>query len=95
MNENLKEAKLKFAIERTNLLLTLTQKDVVVGKNGVQGHKCQASRDQFSYERSMIAVAIDKNLLQQNSKRITSKRLIEATKQVAENSNEKGTTLSA
>ena len=95
MNENLKEAKLKFDIERKNLLLTLTQKDVVVGKNGVRGHKCQASRDQFSYERSMIAVAIDSNLLQQNAKRITSKRIKSAVKEVIEDSNVKGTTLSA
>ena len=94
MNENLKEAKLKFAIERTNLLLTLTQKDVVVGKNGTPAHKCQDGRDKFSYERSMIAVAIDKNLLQ-NAKRITSKRLKEATKNVIADENVKGTTLSA
>ena len=84
MNENLKEAKLKFDIERKNLLLTLTQKDVVVGKKGIRGHKCQESRDQFSYERSMIAVSIDNNLLQQKAKKITAKRIKAAINQMIE-----------
>ena len=95
MNENLKEAKLKFAIERKNLLLTLSEKDVVAGKKGMIGHKCQEIRDKFAYELSRVAVAIDNNLLQQKSKGLTSKRLQQAVKATIENSNVKGNTLSA
>ena len=85
MNENLKEAKLQFAINRTNLLLTLTQKDVVVKGKGNPAHKCQAARDKYSYELSRVIVATDANLLQQNAKRITSKRIKVAVKEVIEN----------
>lgn len=95
MNENLKEAKLKFAIGRKNLLLTLTEKDVVVGKDGMLGHKCQEARDKFAYEVSRVAVAIDNNLLQQNAKRITASRLQQAVKETIDNRNVKGNELSA
>ena len=89
MNENLKEAKLQFAINRKNLLLTLTEKDVVVGKNGMAAHKCQAARDEYSYDFSQVLINTDKNLLQQKAKRITSKRIKAAVKEVIEN-NKKG-----
>ena len=95
MNENLKEAKLKFAINRTNLLLTLTQKDVVVKENGNPGHKCQAAREKYSYDLSRVIVATDQNLLQQNAKKITAKRIKAAVKQTIEDANIKDTTLSA
>ena len=83
MNENLKEAKLKFAINRKNLLLTLTEKDVVVGKNGMAAHKCQAARDEYSYDYSQILLNTDKNLLQRKAK-ITTKRIKAAVTQVIE-----------
>ena len=84
MNENLKEAKLQFAINRTNLLLTLTQKDVVVKQNGTPAHKCQAAREKYSYELSRVIVATDNNLLQQKAKRITSKRIKSAINKTIE-----------
>ena len=83
MNENLIEARLRFAINRKNLLLTLTQKDVVVGKNGIAAHKCQAARDEYSYDFSQILVNTDKNLLQRKA-RITTKRIKAAVAQVME-----------
>lgn len=83
MNENLKEAKLKFAINRKNLLLTLTEKDVFVGKNGMAAHKCQAARDEYSYDYSQILLNTDKNLLQRKAK-ITTKRIKVAVTQVIE-----------
>jgi len=83
MNENLKEAKLRFAINRKNLLLTLTEKDVVVGKNGMPAHKCQAARDEYSYNFSQVLVNTDKNLLQRKA-RITTKRIKAAVSQVIE-----------
>ena len=95
MNENLKEAKLRFAINRKNLLLTLTEKDVVVGKNGNPAHKCQAARDQYSYDCSKIIINTNNNLLQQKAKKITTKGIKAAVNQVIEDSNTKGTTLSA
>ena len=82
MNENLKEAKLRFAINRKNLLLTLTEKDVV-NRNGISAHKCQAARNEYSYDFSRILVNIDKNLLQRKSK-ITTKRIKAAVTQVIE-----------
>ena len=92
--EQMETARLSFDLHRKNLLLTLTQKDVTVSKNGMSAQKCSASRNDFSYIRAMTEVKIG-NLLKGTNRRISSKRLKDATKKVIENNNAKDVTLSA
>ena len=92
--EQMETARLSFDLHRKNLLLTLSQKDVVVGKKGMSAQKCSASRNDFSYIRAMTEVKIG-NLLKRSNRRISSKQLKEATKKVIENTSVKDATLSA
>jgi len=84
MNENLKEAKLKFEIRRKNLVYAATEKFVAAGANTTPGHRCQEIRDKYSYELSQVLVNTDKNLLQQKAKKITPKRIKDAINKVIE-----------
>ena len=62
----------------------VSPENLVVKTNAVKGHILDNEQKDFSFGRSMIAVAIDKNLLEQKAKKITGKRLIKAAVQVAE-----------
>ena len=71
-------ARLSFLIRRKELLLRMERKDVV-GK-GNFGHKCQEARDEFSYNRAMLEISINEELISQE-KKVTSKNLIKATQE--------------
>ena len=93
--EQIEAARLKFELDRKTLLLRLTQNSMPeIKTNGTTGRKCQESRNDFSYIRAMTEVKIG-NLLKRSNKRISGKRLKEATKKVVELSETKGATLSA
>ena len=93
--EEILAARLNFELNRKTLLLRLTEKTMpAVKSNGTAGHKCQESRNDFSYIRAMTEVKIG-NLLKRSNKRISGKRLKEATKKVVENESTKGVSLSA
>lgn len=80
--------RLMFETNKTKKTLEYAPANLVVKTRANTGSKCKTGQDDFNYERSMIAVAIDKNLLQQKAKKITSKRIKTAVKEIIEN-NEK------
>lgn len=62
----------------------ISPENLVVKSNPVKGHVLDSEQKDFSFDRSMIVVAIDKNMLKQKAKKITGKRLIKAAVEVAE-----------